>query len=281
MPSGVVSVCLYPHCTSFPSSLLSLSSISSPTLSRPAPLPPLSSTHRVVGYGPATDFRHEAAVRRVQYNHRLADPLHPGSYQPHTRPRALPPMYTSSSNAHRPLQHSRPAAHRARSSSDPFSDPVYTAPTVAYSRSDAPPPPPKQQQSYKKSSRPHTDPRDPRMLETAVRDAVTVRQTDSPSRTRMGRSQTGFVPSSRLSISPCSQSSASGVQTNVAGSRHAPAARRSYSQDSVTQAMEKSRKSGGKNKKSSTHADVIDKLDFTGVGPSTCFSFISHSLNDC
>ncbi|EJD04085.1 uncharacterized protein FOMMEDRAFT_155219 [Fomitiporia mediterranea MF3/22] len=161
-------------------------------------------------------------------------------------------MYSSSAKAYRPHHSSRPSNHRARSSSDPFSDPIYPAPTVAYSRSDAPPPPPKQQQ-YKKSTRQYTDSRDPRMLESAVRDTVTVRPVDTPSRTRMGRSQTGGVP------------------TNVGGSRHAPPpTRRSYSQDSATRAaaaMEKSRKAGAKNKKGSTHADVIDRLDFTGVGP--------------
>ncbi|KAL5495397.1 hypothetical protein ACEPAI_860 [Sanghuangporus weigelae] len=163
----------------------------------------------------------------------------------------------SSAAAYRPAHHtSRPSNHRGRSSSDPFSDPAYSIPTVAYSRSDAPPLPPKQlhQQQYKKSTRQYADPRDPRMLETAIRDTVTVRQADATPRTRVGRSQTG------------------GVQTSVSGSRHAPPiGRRSYSQDSATQtatAMEKTRKTGTKGKKnSSSHADVIDKLDYTGGGP--------------
>lgn len=62
-----------------------------------------------------------------------------------------------------------------------------------------------------------------------------------------------------------------GVQTAASGSRTSPASsRRSYSQDSVTQnanVVEKSRRAG-KGKKGSTHADVIDRLDFTGVGQS-------------
>jgi len=51
--------------------------------------------------------------------------------------------------------------------------------------------------------------------------------------------------------------------------------RRSLSQDStpVPPVPEKS-KSKRSGKKGSTHADVIDRLDFTGVGPSTS-SFLS------
>lgn len=47
--------------------------------------------------------------------------------------------------------------------------------------------------------------------------------------------------------------------------------RRSHSDDSVRQAaaVEKAKAAGRKPaKKGSTHADVIDRLDFTGVGPS-------------
>jgi hypothetical protein len=61
-----------------------------------------------------------------------------------------------------------------------------------------------------------------------------------------------------------------GVQS-ASGSKSSPvSSRRSYSQDSVTQAanaVEKSRR-GGKSKKGSSHADVIDRLDYTSVGPS-------------
>lgn len=47
---------------------------------------------------------------------------------------------------------------------------------------------------------------------------------------------------------------------------------RSHSQDSVTQAaaaVERAKNKTGRPKKGSQHADVIDRLDFTGVGPST------------
>lgn len=53
-----------------------------------------------------------------------------------------------------------------------------------------------------------------------------------------------------------------------------PPTRRSISHDSVTQtaiALEKARKNSKSTtgpKKGSSHADVIDRLDFTGVGPS-------------
>ncbi|THH11212.1 hypothetical protein EW145_g808 [Phellinidium pouzarii] len=153
----------------------------------------------------------------------------------------------SSANVHRQPFSIRPAHPRARSSSDPFGDPVYQAPQLSY---DNPPQPPLKQ--AKKSTRVYNDHRDPRMLESAVRDAVSVRPVDQSPRNRMGRSQTG------------------GVQ--AATPRHAPpSSRRSYSQDSVnvTQTVtastgDKTRKSG---KKGSSHADVIDRLDFTGNGP--------------
>lgn len=63
----------------------------------------------------------------------------------------------------------------------------------------------------------------------------------------------------------------SGVQlaTNVASRHPAPTGRRSYSQDSATPAANMKASSRTKSsKKGSTHADVIDRLDFTGVGPS-------------
>ncbi|KAH8120186.1 Pal1 cell morphology protein-domain-containing protein [Phellopilus nigrolimitatus] len=160
----------------------------------------------------------------------------------------------SSTNPHRSSHSSRPVHQRARSSSDPFLDPIYPAPHLSYDNSyprsaQAPQVPPKQ---VKKSTR-HYDTRDHRMLEAAVRDTVTVRTTDQSPRAKISRSQTG------------------GVQTSASGSKHAPpTSRRSYSQDSVTQsanAAEKARKSGKPAKKGSSHADVIDRLDFTGVGP--------------
>ncbi|KAI5121273.1 hypothetical protein M0805_002318 [Coniferiporia weirii] len=156
----------------------------------------------------------------------------------------------SSANPHRQPRSTRPAHSRARSSSDPFIDPIYQPPNLSYTTAHPrhpPAPPPKQ---AKKPTRAHND---PRMLENAVREAVTIRDIDPAPRTRVGRSQTGV--------------------TQVPIPRHAqPTARRSYSQDSanVTQtatAVEKARKAGKPTKKGSSHADVIDRLDFTGNGP--------------
>ncbi|KAJ7244733.1 Pal1 cell morphology protein-domain-containing protein [Mycena haematopus] len=92
----------------------------------------------------------------------------------------------------------------------------------------APPPPPK------KSAKPPK----PRDIVEEVRDTVVVR--GSPN--RVARSQTNAPPASK-----------------GAAPQLGP---RSLSQDSVP--VDKSKKA---NKKSSKHADVIDKLDFTGVGP--------------
>jgi hypothetical protein len=53
----------------------------------------------------------------------------------------------------------------------------------------------------------------------------------------------------------------------------APPTTRSISQDSVVRAathLEKNKNAGRRTgKKGSMHADVIDRLDFSGVGPST------------
>ncbi|KAF7347886.1 hypothetical protein MVEN_01546500 [Mycena venus] len=92
----------------------------------------------------------------------------------------------------------------------------------------APPPPPKKSQKPPK----------PKDIVEEVRDTVVVR--GSP--TRVARSQTNAQPS------PKSNAPQLGP--------------RSLSQDSVP--VDKSKKP---NKKSSKHADVIDKLDYTGVGP--------------
>lgn len=72
---------------------------------------------------------------------------------------------------------------------------------------------------------------------------------DQSSRTRMGRSQT--------------------AQTTAAPSRPTYTGRRSLSQDSVLHTANALDKAKGKarGKKGSVHADVIDRLDFTGVGP--------------
>ncbi|RXW13721.1 hypothetical protein EST38_g12142 [Candolleomyces aberdarensis] len=79
----------------------------------------------------------------------------------------------------------------------------------------------------------------------AVRETVSYRQ--SSDRTRASRSNTTVVPQS--------------------SSAAKPSTRRSHSQDGAP-VQEKSRSSGkSRSKKGSQHADVIDRLDFTGVGP--------------
>lgn len=89
--------------------------------------------------------------------------------------------------------------------------------------------------------------RDPNLAE-AVRDTVTVRQRDSNTRSKASRSQT---------VAP-----APAVSTNSRLST-----RRTQSDD-FSNAAEKSRSNGkSRSKKSSQHADVIDRLDYTGVGP--------------
>ncbi|KAA1468683.1 hypothetical protein DENSPDRAFT_848382 [Dentipellis sp. KUC8613] len=152
---------------------------------------------------------------------------------------------------------SAPRSHsRHRSHSDPFNDPLYTVP---------PPPPPKHHHHHRSSSRnnprPHTastprtrDHSRDRTME-AVKDTVIFRNADLPSRTRPSRSQTSAVP----------------AHTTSSHSRPAPATRRSHSEDSVPQhpPADKGRSSGRTKtpKKGSAHADVIDRLDFSGMGP--------------
>ncbi|KAI0375097.1 hypothetical protein BV20DRAFT_934049 [Pilatotrama ljubarskyi] len=151
---------------------------------------------------------------------------------------------------------------------DPFNDPsnvsysAYGVPTLARNaplassavpRQPPPPPPPKSSaKQYHQRQYPPTSNRENIM--DAVRDTVTVRgSTDQPPRTRMGRSQTELPPPANIRSAP------------------PPASRRSHSQDSVVRAanaMDKAKASGRpRPKKGSSHADVIDRLDFSGVGP--------------
>ncbi|KAL1748463.1 Pal1 cell morphology protein-domain-containing protein [Schizophyllum fasciatum] len=91
-------------------------------------------------------------------------------------------------------------------------------------------------------------PRPPKDVTDAVRETVQVRGQEQ--RHRIGRSQSSVPPQ--------------------ATSRPQPASHRSQSQDSVLRtanAMEKTKTSRHRPKKGSQHADVIDRLDFTGVGP--------------
>jgi hypothetical protein len=159
---------------------------------------------------------------------------------------------------------------RQRSSSDPFLDP-------SKSQKRPPPPPPKpaakpsMTSAAPKSAPAHRD------ITEAVRDTVTVRgTTDHSPRSRVGRSQTALSvvaphhhQQSSLIIHKQNRTpSANGTPRHVL-----PLGRRSQSQDSVlaaAAAVEKAKANGkGRPKKGSQHADVIDRLDFTGVGPST------------
>ncbi|KAI0788494.1 Pal1 cell morphology protein-domain-containing protein [Abortiporus biennis] len=156
--------------------------------------------------------------------------------------------------------------HRHRSSSDPFSDPTtisyssYGVPTLAKNAHQShrpPPPPPKgppktapgRYQSQMAAQVARDTPTD------ALRDIVTVRHVESNStnpRAHVSRSQTQ-VPS------------ASNVQRPVPGPT-----RRTISQDGATRpnnAADKAKGTSRKPKKGSSHADVIDRLDFSGVGP--------------
>ncbi|KAI0778281.1 hypothetical protein BD413DRAFT_465919 [Trametes elegans] len=159
--------------------------------------------------------------------------------------------------------------HRS-ASSDPFNDPTnisysaYGVPTLTRnapppsaqpaSRRHPPPPPPKVVARPQTQRQYPPQPGNRQNIMDAVRDTVTVRgTTDQSPRTRMGRSQTELPPPS----------------TNVRPAAP-PISRRSQSQDSVARAgnMEKSKSSGRpRPKKGSSHADVIDRLDFSGVGP--------------
>ncbi|KAL6309891.1 hypothetical protein BKA93DRAFT_720624, partial [Sparassis latifolia] len=163
------------------------------------------------------------------------------------------------------MQVSKPRRHRT--ASDPFSDPTshsysaYGIPTLsrnapAQQVTNRPPPVPS-----KVTTRPAPTKRSypsPAMnrenVAEAVRDTVQLRSNDQNPRTKIGRSQTELPPPS--------------------GSRPptAPVSRRSLSQDSVLRAantVEKSKTNtrARAGKKGSSHADVIDRLDFSGVGP--------------
>ncbi|KAH9837188.1 uncharacterized protein C8Q71DRAFT_900022 [Rhodofomes roseus] len=162
----------------------------------------------------------------------------------------------------------KPHRHRA-TPSDPFNDshtPAYSSygvPTLTrnappQSASHRPPPPPPKSLPKSTSIRraqpavPMNMSRDNNVVE-AVRDAVQVRSGDRSPRTRMGRSNTEVPAPTRPSTG---------------------ASRRSHSQDSGIQTTSRDAdknkngpRSRTKAKKGSSHADVIDRLDFSGVGP--------------
>ncbi|EGN91576.1 hypothetical protein SERLA73DRAFT_192246 [Serpula lacrymans var. lacrymans S7.3] len=134
---------------------------------------------------------------------------------------------------------------RHKSTSDPFSNPIHSSKPAPR----LPPISPSKLSSRNMFTpiKPHRD----KMIE-AVRDTVQVRNPDHSPRTRLGRSQSTVPPASG------------------AHNRSPPAGRRSQSQDSVLQAanaLEKAKTVKTRTKKGSMHADVIDRLDFTSVGP--------------
>lgn len=162
---------------------------------------------------------------------------------------------------------------RHRSYSDPFSDPgpVHQKPVPRL----PPEPPPKYPPHSRMASANKLPPRD--NILDAVRDTVQFKSSEQPPRSRTGRSLTvvGSVSffSSLLNPHPPSKNS---NQPAGAPRTHG---RRSMSQDSVlhaANALEKA-KAKPRGKKGSAHADVIDRLDFSGVGPSMSF-FKSHPL---
>ncbi|KAG6381119.1 hypothetical protein JVT61DRAFT_5517 [Boletus reticuloceps] len=140
------------------------------------------------------------------------------------------------------------ARHRTRhrSYSDPFSDPVHQPKPVPR----LPPAPPPKHPPHSKMAATNKQPPPPRdNIIEAVRDTVQLRSSEQPSRSRTGRSQ--IVVAS---------------QPTTATRTHG---RRSMSQDSVLRAANALEKAKAKprGKKGSVHADVIDRLDFSGVGP--------------
>ncbi|TBU63849.1 hypothetical protein BD310DRAFT_944935 [Dichomitus squalens] len=172
--------------------------------------------------------------------------------------------------------------HRS-ASADPFNDPAnvsyssYGIPTLSrnappYPAAVQPPPPPPKHTAKPHSSRPSTGNR--QNIMDAVRDTVTVRGTpDQIPRARVARSQTELPPSDINALHrlpapfPFHLLSQPHSPTLVRPST-APVSKRSQSQDSVVRtanAMEKAKT--GRKKKGSSHADVIDRLDFSGVGP--------------
>ncbi len=146
---------------------------------------------------------------------------------------------------------------------DPFGDPVPRSSTTKKQRPAPPPPPPKTNRMPPSANSSNND------ITEAIRDTVVVRSsTDSPSRPKPHRSATqGSVPLGAVSM-PYHYSPSSSSAAAVSATR--PASKRAQTDDTVDIA-EKPRTSGksrGTGKKGSQHADVIDRLDFTGVGPS-------------
>ncbi|KAI0283340.1 Pal1 cell morphology protein-domain-containing protein [Russula aff. rugulosa BPL654] len=118
--------------------------------------------------------------------------------------------------------------------------------------SEAPPPLPPKQTAPSRRQQQHQSFQPPRS-NTRTDPSHThhpSRSTDTPSRTRPNRSQTTGPASTTV---------------NTTSRPQPPPARRSHSSDSAPSDKTKAHRSKGK--KGSVHADIIDRLDFTGVGP--------------
>ena len=179
-----------------------------------------------------------------------------------SKPTALNPLHS----AQRP---------RHRSYSDPFSDPAHASKPVPR----LPPQPPPKLPAYNPRTIPPSKPVHHRdNMADALRDTVQVRHTDQPSRSRMGRNQAVAPYALFPFLFPHLTTFPRNPSPNA--SRRG---RRSQSQDSVLHAANALEKAKPKphGKKGSIHADVIDRLDFTGVGPSTSLSPKSIHLSLC
>ncbi|KAI0033432.1 hypothetical protein K488DRAFT_9327, partial [Vararia minispora EC-137] len=108
-----------------------------------------------------------------------------------------------------------------------------------------PPPPPKQPSSRPTTARPQPSSRTSNDIMHAVRDTVTVRPPDHAPRARPARSQTAVTQ-------PQPPRPSNGQRSMSSDSAPRPADKPRH----------KSKKTSG-----SMHADVIDRLDFSGVGP--------------
>jgi len=150
--------------------------------------------------------------------------------------------------------------HHRKNHSNPFADSI------------PPPTPPKSHKHSKHSSRmpsstrPHSarDAAAPDLFD-AVRDTVLIRSHQDPPRTRPGRSQTAVYVFLHLHHAPLAPLLIHlRIPPSTSISRTTPP-RRSHSQDSGNVPRQSKSRSA---KKGSKHADVIDRLDYTGVGPS-------------
>ena len=175
---------------------------------------------------------------------------------------------------------SRP--HRHRSPSDPFSDPPaisyssYGVPTLSRNappqHRQPPPVPPKGQSKPSSNSKSHTKQAMPAEV------VQTSRTSNESARIKMNRSQTqqsAYVTTNLASRTFADMTHHASLRRSSTAKVSQTTPRRSLSQDSVLRAannVEKGKTTTRRppTKKGSSHADVIDRLDFSGVGPSTC-----------